>query len=138
MHIHRNPYDVFRSTRHLLRTTASWATLQRNDLAGIEERALRQYEEVFDAFFEERGLIPAGRLHEIGFERLEADPVGELRGLYDGLQLGDFDVAEPAVRSYLASIAGYEKNRLPEIEPHWKAEIARRWRRCFDEWGYAV
>jgi hypothetical protein len=42
------------------------------------------------------------------------------------------------VRSYLDSIAGYEKNRFREIESPWKVEVARRWRQCFDEWGYAV
>jgi omega-hydroxy-beta-dihydromenaquinone-9 sulfotransferase len=138
VHIHRNPYDVFRSTCHLLRTTAPWVSLQRNDLTGLEERALAQYEELFDAFFAERELIPAGRLHDIGYEQLEANPLGELSALYDGLQLGDFDVAAPAFRAYLNSITGYVKNRYTAIEPHWKAEVARRWRRCFEEWGYAV
>ena len=138
VHIHRNPYDVFLSTRHLLRSAASWAALQRTDLTGLEENTLRNYEDVFDAFFQERELIPAGRLHEIRFERLEAEPISELHKLYDALNLGDFAFAEPAIRSYLASIAGYEKNSFREIEPPWKAAVARRWRRCFDEWRYAV
>jgi hypothetical protein len=138
VHIHRNPYDVFLSSRYLMQTAATWSTLQRTDQSGLEENTLKQYEEVFDAFFEERDLIPAGRLHEIRFEHLEADPLGELKKLYDALQLGDFAEAEPAVRSYLDSIAGYEKNCFREIESPWKSEVARRWRRCFDEWGYAV
>jgi LPS sulfotransferase NodH len=93
---------------------------------------------MFDAFFAQRTLIPAGRLHEIRYEDLEADPLGQLRGMYDALQIGDFAAAEPAIRTYLDSIADYEKNRYLELEPAWKAEVARRWRRCFDEWGYAV
>jgi omega-hydroxy-beta-dihydromenaquinone-9 sulfotransferase len=138
VHIHRNPYDVFRSTLHLLRMTPSWVSLQRNDLSGLEERALGQYEELFDAFFEQRSLIPAGRMHEMAYEKLEADPLGELRALYEHLQLGGFDTVEPNLRGYLNSIAGYQKNKFSPIEPRWKTEIARRWQRCFDEWGYAV
>jgi hypothetical protein len=138
VHIHRNPYDVFRSTRYLMQTAVPWSTLQRIDQNGIEERALQQYQQLFDAFFEQRDLIAAGRLYEIAYEDLEADPLGQLRNLYEALQLGDFAETEPAVRSYRDSIAGYEKNRFREIEPPWKAEVARRWRRCFDEWGYAV
>ncbi len=138
VHIHRNPYNVFCSIRHLMQTAASWAALQHTDPTGVEERTLHQYEQVFDAFFAERGLIPAGRLHEIRYENLEADPIGQLRGMYDALQIGDFAVAEPAIRMYLDSISRYEKNRYHELEPAWKAAVASRWRRCFDEWGYAV
>jgi hypothetical protein len=112
--------------------------MQRPNNAGLEETTLRQYEEIYRAYFEQRSLIPSGRLHEICYENLEADPLGQLRKLYQALDLGDFARAEPAIGTYLDSIAGYEKNRLPDIEPHWKAQIARRWRRCFDEWGYPI
>jgi omega-hydroxy-beta-dihydromenaquinone-9 sulfotransferase len=138
VHIHRNPYDVFLSSRHLMQTAARYSTLQRLNHTRLEESTLHDCQVVFAAFFEERDLIPAGRLHEIRFENLENDPLGQLRGLYDSLQLGDFAVAEPAVRTYLDSIAGYEKNRYVELEQPWKGEVARRWRRCFEEWEYAV
>jgi hypothetical protein len=138
VHIHRHPYDVFQSALHAAIKVIPWWTLQRPDHAGLEERTLAEYEEIYDAYFEERGLIPAGRLHELGYDALVADPVGQLRATYEALQLPDFTPAEPAVRSYLDSIAGYERNRFREIEPAWKAEIARRWRRCFDEWAYPV
>src|SRR4029078_4297368 len=96
---------------------------------GREETTLQQYEEIYQAFFEERALIPAGRLHEIAYEDLEVDPLGQLRQLYAALQLGDFAPAEPALREYLTSIADYAKNRFCDIEPHWKTESARRVRR---------
>jgi hypothetical protein len=138
VHIHRNPYEVFQSSCHSAIKAIPWWTLQRPDHAGLEDRTLQQYEEIYQAYFEERSLIPAGRLHEIRYESLTADPLAELRKLYETLQLGDFAPAEPALRQYLASIANYQKNRFAEIEPYWKAQVARRWRRCFDEWGYAV
>ena len=138
VHIHRNPYDVFLSSVHAFGKIAPWWTLQRPDLAGLEERILRQYVEVYDAYFDERSLIPTGRLHDLRYESLESDPLGELRDLYAALNLPDFSTAEPSIRKYLESIAGYEKNRFSEVEPPWKAEVARRWGRSFDEWGYAV
>jgi hypothetical protein len=138
VHIRRNPYDVFRSTRHLVRTVAPWWALQRPDYRDLEERALRQYREVYDVFFEERGLIPKGRFHEVGFEELEADPVGQLRGVYEALGLPDFGHVEATLRGYLAAIAGYRKNTLPELSADWRSRVAREWRRCFDEWGYPV
>jgi hypothetical protein len=138
VHIHRNPYDVFSSSLNSARKAIPWWTLQKPDYAGLEEVTLRQYDEIYQAYFEERGLIPAGRLHEIRYENLEADPLGQLRGMYDALQLGDFGAAEPALRTYLASITGYEKNRYAELAPQWKAQVARCWRRCFEEWGYSI
>src|SRR5262249_2959451 len=40
VHIHRNPYDVFRSTCHLAQTVVPWSTLQRARASGIEQRSL--------------------------------------------------------------------------------------------------
>jgi hypothetical protein len=136
VHIHRNPYDVFRSSVHSAKTVVPCWTLQRPDYSTVEETTLRQYEEIYAAYFEERGLIPAGRLHEIRYESLEAHPLSELRKLYDALQLGDFAPAEPALLRYLESIADYQKNRFEPLAPQWKEQVARRWRRSFEEWGY--
>jgi hypothetical protein len=138
VHIHRNPYEVFLSTCHTMRKVSQWWTLQRPDFSNLEERMLRQYEEVFDAYFAQRDLIPRQNFHEIGYDRLVADPIGQLRETYAALNLPDFAVAQPAVENYLASIRDYETNRFQEVEPPWKEAVARRWRRCFDEWGYAV
>lgn len=138
VHIHRNPYDVFQSSVHSAQQVIPWWALQRPDYAGIEEATLRQYAEIYEAYFAQRSLIPAGRLHELRYESLEADPLGELKDMYDCLELGDFGPAEPALRSYLESIADYQKNRFVALDPHWKEQIARRWRRSFDEWGYAI
>jgi hypothetical protein len=139
VHIRRNPLDVFRSTEHLMRNgvTPVWP-LQRPDFRDLDDRILRQYKEVYDAFFEERGLIPKGRFHEISFEELEADPLGQVRGIYEALALPDFGHVEPSLRRYLESLSGYKKNTLPELPPDLRERIAGEWRRAFDEWGYSV
>jgi hypothetical protein len=136
VHIHRNPYDVFRSTQHWLRTgTPVWA-LQRADHGELVERAIQQYREVYDVFFEERGQIPKGHFHEVAFEALEADPIGQVRGIYEALNLPEFGHVEPALRHYLATIAEYRKNTLPELPAELRSRLGGEWRRCFEEWGY--
>ena len=139
VHIRRNPFDVFRSTEHLMRTGVNplW-TLQRPDCRGLDDRIIRQYKEVYDAFFEERGLIPKGHLHEVCFEALEADPIGQMRGIYEALGLPDFGHIEAALKRYLESIARYKKNALPDVLSEVRSRIEKEWRRCFDEWGYPV
>jgi hypothetical protein len=136
VHIHRNPYAVFQSARHSAQKLVPYCTLQRPRLDLEEERTIRLYREVYDAFFEEVRLIRQNRFHEVVFEDLERDPVGEMRRVYEALELPDFSVVEPATQSYVASLSGYEKNTYPPLEPLMRERIAREWRRCFEAWGY--
>jgi hypothetical protein len=138
VHIRRNPFDVFRSTEHWLRSGTPVWTLQRPDHRDLEERIFRQYKEVYEVFFEERELIPKGHFCEIRFENLEADPLGQMRNIYETLDLPDFQQAEPALRRYLDSLAGYRRNVFPELPPNLKQRIAQEWQRSFEEWGYSV
>jgi hypothetical protein len=138
VHLHRNPYDVFQSSLHTVRKVAPWSALQRPNHNDLEDRTTRLYKEAYDVFFEERGRIPKGRFHELGFEELEKDPVGQLRKLYERLDLPDFERVEPVLREYLRSISGYKKNAFPELSAEVKERVAREWRRCFEEWGYPV
>ena len=136
VHIHRNPYTVFQSTRQMFLKSMAWHALQRESLHPLNAWILRTYEEMHAAFFAEKQLIPAGQFHELGFEQLERDRVGELRKLYEALDLPAFAEAEPGLRQYVDSLAGFKKMKHHELSPELKAEISTRWRRNFDEWGY--
>lgn len=138
VHIHRDPYQVFQSCRHYY-DTATWFTyLQRPDLQAIDDRILRRHVELYDAFFEERVLIPEGRFHEVRFEDLEREPVAEIHKLYNHLQLGNFDCVQPKVESYLNSVSSYRKNEFPPLDEPTRKRVASRWRRGFDEWHYPI
>lgn len=136
VHIHRHPYAVFQSTRHLLCGWHERHCLQYRDLAGLDDRIVRQYREMYDVFFAERQLIPQGNFYELDFADLERQPIEELRQLYDGLALPGFDAARPAIERYLASVEGYKKNHYAELPRAICARIAREWQRSFEEWGY--
>jgi hypothetical protein len=136
VHIHRNPYTVFQSFRHYF-DTAMWLTyLQRPDLPGIDDRIIHRYNLLYDAFFEERSLIPKGHFHELSFEQLERNPMGEMQQLYENLNLPGFSSFRPKLQRYVDSLADYRKNEFGELEPQWRAKIARAWQRSFDEWHY--
>ena len=78
-----------------------------------------------------------GRLHEVRFEDLVADPIGEMRRLYRALGLPPFEVVEQRVVAYLDTLRDYERNRFAPLEPEMKARVAYSWKRYFDEYGYA-
>jgi hypothetical protein len=136
VHIHRDPYRVFQSSRRLFLTMFTWNGLQRPKLEDLDEWILRQYHEMYSAFFEQRSLIPSGRLCEVAFEQLEQDPIGEMRKLYETLSLPDFSSFEPELRRYVNSVAGYRKNIFEDLPIELAARVSEKWRTCFREWGY--
>jgi omega-hydroxy-beta-dihydromenaquinone-9 sulfotransferase len=138
IHIHRDPYTVFRSTQNLYAKAVPFSYLQRPDPARIDDGIIRRYEMMYDAFFAERGLIPAGQYCEVGFEDLERDIVGQVGMVYEQLGLRGFDALRPQLQQYAASKTGYQKNKHQPLAEPLREKIARSWRSCFDAWGYAA
>jgi omega-hydroxy-beta-dihydromenaquinone-9 sulfotransferase len=135
VHIYRDPYRVFLSMRYMM--TINYAALQLQTISSeqIEANVLRIYEAVMRQYLRDRELIPAERLVEIRFEDLERDPLGELRRVYDRLDLPGFDAATPAFQAYIDSLRGYQKNALQlgnaDID-----KVNRHWGFAFDALGY--
>jgi hypothetical protein len=114
-----------------------FCALQRAAL-DVEGRTIRNDREVDEAFFAEKGLIPDSRFHEIGFEDLERDPIGQMRGGTEALRLPDFAAVEPALRRYVDSLSGYRKNDYPGLATGLKERVAQAWRCSFEAWGYRI
>ena len=137
IHIHRDPYAVFQSSRHLFKSLPPYTTLQRpQEGSKLDDRILERYLAMYEAFFEQRSLIPPGRLHELAFEDLERDPAGQLEIVYEKLGLTGFEQFRPKLARYLESISGYRKNRFPQLTAREAERVTAAWGRSFDEWGY--
>ncbi len=104
----------------------------------MTELVIERFAVMYEAFFEQRSLIPGGRFHELSFEELEKDPVGQVRRSYDKLGLSGFDAMRPSLERYVDSHADYRKNTYPDLSPSLRYAVARAWRRNFEEWGYAI
>jgi omega-hydroxy-beta-dihydromenaquinone-9 sulfotransferase len=138
VHVHRNPFAVFASTRKMLIVNFGMHCLQRPPTDDLDDWIIRQYRAMHEAFFDERGLIPPGQYHEMCFEELEADPLGQMERAYAALNLPAFSEARPGLEKYVKSIEGYKKNAFAEMPPPLKQRLATEWRGCFEEWGYAA
>lgn len=57
-------------------------------------------------------LHPPGRLVEVSFAELDADPLGTLRRIYSGLALPGFEHVCPAFERYCQGLelSGFKKN----------------------------
>jgi hypothetical protein len=137
VHIVREPYAVFKSSRHTIATLFPYMYLQTPDPSEVDEDILQRYETVNGAYLADRNLIPAGRLHEMRYEDLSAHPLRELERMYGVLGYGPFDAARPSLEAYLASVQYYRTNELHPLEPRVKSVIARRWERFFSAFGYS-
>jgi omega-hydroxy-beta-dihydromenaquinone-9 sulfotransferase len=137
VHIHRDPYAVFQSARHLYQRM--WAIhLLQKPAVDLEEQILQRYTRMHDAFFEQRALIPEGRFHEIRFEDLERDPMGQLRVTYERLGLTGFETFLPRLQQHVDSLAGYRRNQFVELLPALRRRVASAWQRSFDAWEYPI
>jgi hypothetical protein len=138
LHIHREPFTVFQSTRHLNQVLTRSLQFQKPDPADADAAIIRRYRLLYDAYFEERPLIPAGQFHELSFEELERDPIGAIEGTYEALALPGFEAVSPRLDEYVRTLASYRKNEYPALPTGLRGDIARHWRRSFEEWGYPL
>jgi omega-hydroxy-beta-dihydromenaquinone-9 sulfotransferase len=137
IHIYRDPYTVFRSTQQLYAKAVPFSQLQEADPAQLDAGILHRYALMYDSYFADKAQIPAGRLHEVRFEDLEQDMVGQLERTYAALGLPDFARVRPRVVAYQASKAGYQKNRHQPLAEPQRAAVAQAWGQSFDQWGYS-
>lgn len=136
VHIHRDPYAVFQSTRHLFESNRGMHHMQRFVWEDRDDWILDQYCAMYESFFEERLLIPSGNYCEIAYEQLEVDPIGQMQSIYQKLNLPSFERVEPTLRKYLDSVATYKKNEFQPLPDPLRQKLAERCRTCFEEWGY--
>lgn len=138
VHIHRDPFAVYRSMLHYYDTAGWYTYLQRPDLSTLEARILRRYTVLYDAYFEEKALIPEGRFWDVAFAELDRNPLGTVQDIYRRLDLPGFEAFEPKLRAYVESLAGYKKNRFESLPDETRERVATAWRRSFETWGYST
>lgn len=136
VYIYRDPYPVYSSSMHLRRTLFA-----ENGLAKVEmgERmqadTLDLYMHCFNTYERTKGLIPKGNLHEIRFEDLEADPLGEMHNIYHGLGLNGWENIEPAIQQQLPELNRYRKNSF-NMDEALMRKVYSHWKPAFDRYGY--
>jgi len=135
IHILRNPYDVFPSTRKLYKSMLSMFALQKITQEEIDHNVFTFYEKLIKKFWAEKDLIPPANLVEVRFENLTTDPLAQLRRIYGALNLPGFDAASSDFKQYIAAQAGYRKNTYA-LDRDTIKKISRRWRIFIEAWGY--
>lgn len=132
VHLVRDPHDVYPSTLRLWRRLAEDEGLQVPRSANLEDFVFANFREMYESFEQSRGSVPSGRLCEIRYEDLVANPTATLRTIYDRLGLGDFEKVRPAIEQYATDMRSFRANHYKlsadecrRIHQHWAKYIQR-------------
>ena len=134
VHIYRNPYHVFFSTKKLHIKNAGIYPLQK-DKRDLDEFIFKTYSGIFETFHRDVKLIPEGNYVEIGYEDLVKNPLGELENIYATLSLPNFEETRADVEKYLATLKSYKVDDYGISEEE-KRRIFSKWKTNILKWGY--
>jgi hypothetical protein len=137
LHVVRDPFAVFGSTMRLWRSLDEGQGLQVDRGERLEEYVFESFEQMYAAFERDRATLAPERLHEVRYEDLVADPVGQIEKAYDRLALGGFEAVRGPLTREAEAMKRYRASTYRH-DPRIVAEIARRWRPFLDRYGYAA
>ncbi len=136
IYIYRDPYAVYNSSIHLRRTMFA-----ENGLGNVvneetmKNETLSIYSHCMETYERTRNLIPHGNLHELRFEDLEVDPLGEMHRIYQGLNLDGWNQLEPKIQKMLPELTRYRKNSF-KMDENLMRMVYNRWKPWFERYGY--
>lgn len=138
IYIMRDPYITFSSAVHMFASYLQTYSMQQPRSPGLEEFVFDLGVRLHDTFEKTKELIPAGHLYEMRYEDLVKDTIGELRRVYQALELGDFEAQLlTALQDYLAEVSLYRTNQY-ELTPQQRSEISRRWSALIARYNHAA
>lgn len=135
VHIYRNPYVVFESTRRALRIVLRELALQNHEHVPIDEVVLALYPRMMSRLLEEVDRLPSRTIVHVRFEELERDPLGQVERIYRSIQLGEYAAARPRIEAYLHSIHDYSKFTYT-FSKESVGRVTERWQPFVTRFGY--
>lgn len=135
--IHRNPYDVFYSSKKLWNTLLDNLALQDFSKQQMEQEIIRVYKKLMSRYLQERAALPDGHLAEIRFEDFVTDPVPLLRDVYNILGITDFDNAKAGIEDFLKHKTNGKSEKY-DYEDDIVKKLNSQWEFVFKEWDYPM
>jgi hypothetical protein len=135
IHIYRNPYLVYLSTKKMRKNVLETLALQNASQDDIEHQVIQNYIRTMQSYFEQKEKIPSESLVEIKYEDLVADPIKQVTHIYSQLKLPGIETALPEMQKYLEKQSNYKTNRYT-IDTSIIELVKQNWGFALDRWGY--
>ena len=136
IHIYRDPYRVYQSTKKLYTTVLPHTCFQEPILADWEDYIIENYKTMYDRFWHDRAVIPAAQVYEIKYEEFEKDIYRNTAAIYEYFNLHGFFKFEPLLKRYTESIANYQKNKFESLAERELIRINSAWHQSFEKGRY--
>jgi hypothetical protein len=137
VHLVRDPRKLFASTIRLWQSLASVQGMQsENDQSRLESYVWECFHRMYTAFEADRIKIPAGRIIDVRYEDLVADPVATMSSVYASLELNGFEEIRPMIAARFAAERNYQANEH-HIDPELEKTILSNWSDYAHRYGYA-
>ncbi len=136
IHITRDPRELFPSTVRLWRGLDEVQALQKPDASQLEAYVVECFRRMYAAFHRDRDQLPAGRMLDVRYEDLIADPVATLRNIYQTLHLSDFEAVSPVIEAWVESDHRHYKPNQHRLADSTEKMIRDEWRDYFERYGY--
>ena len=137
VHLSRHPYKLVPSTMRLWKLLDA---IQGFQLPKYDDTWLKNYifeckDLMYTAYLDQRSEIPDNQLVEVKFEEMVADPVEQMRRVYEQLEMDQFDRVQPSIEEYFRSRQGHQTNLL-SIDDTLKVEIDNNWHQYMETFDY--
>lgn len=136
IHIYRNPYVVYSSTKHLYKKLLPELTFQNINEEEIEAIIIEFYQQLMQKFFSEKHLIPPENFIEIKYEDFVGNELTELKRIYEQLNLPGFQEAEESFKKYIESQKNYKKNKYL-LDEKTVDKVYSAWKFTIEKWQYS-
>ncbi|MHA1685104.1 MAG: sulfotransferase family protein [Candidatus Heimdallarchaeaceae archaeon] len=134
IHIHRNPYEVFFSTKKLYIKNEDIYVFQKQK-RDLDEFVFNMYEQMYEIYERDVHLIPEENFYEISYEEFKEHPIETLKDIYKHFNIPNFDKAVPYMQRYLESRSDFKVGKY-KITKKDKLRIYSRWHKTIHKWNY--
>jgi omega-hydroxy-beta-dihydromenaquinone-9 sulfotransferase len=135
--IHRNPYNVFLSTKKLYKKlifkNMSFQEINDNEL---ESGILTLAEIGYKRYLEVKKLLNKNNLIEVKYESFVKSPLKHIKKIYKELNISGYDKVEPCFKALLNDYQNYKADSYI-IDPVLKNRIYKKLKIIFDNFGYS-
>jgi len=137
IYIHRNPVEVYLSTRNFFFKMLPHLQLQSIDSRELEDIIFELYKDIVHDYLHQKDLIPEAHLVELSFDDLEKDPGSVIKNLYKDLNLSGYQESKAYFETYLESMKSYKKNKH-QITSELLEKIRFEWGFAMKQWAYDI
>ncbi len=135
IHIHRNPYHVYKSTWKLYQKIIPIFSFQHIDSETLDQYILESYKNIFSQFLNDKHLIPKENLIEFGYDEFIVNPIETVKKAYQHLRLTSFDEAKSFFENYVEKHKDYKASTYTFDEKE-KQKIFSYWKEMFESYNY--